>query len=58
MGFTTLGKVDRETLGYFPSAHGLQLSSSALRERLGLMWYKHNYGKGVLAPVASPAPAR
>lgn len=58
MGFTTLNKEDRETLGYFPSAYGLRLSSSALRERLGLLWYKRKYGK--VAPVAetTPAPAR
>lgn len=44
MGFTTLNKEDRKTLGYFPSAYGLQLSSQALRERLGLFWYKRKYG--------------
>jgi uncharacterized SAM-binding protein YcdF (DUF218 family) len=58
MGFTTLSKAERETLGYFPSAHGLQLSSSALRERLGLLWYKHKYGEVEPAAVALPAPAR
>ena len=36
MGFTTLGKGDRDGLGYLPSAHGLALSNLALRERLGL----------------------
>jgi uncharacterized SAM-binding protein YcdF (DUF218 family) len=58
MGFTTLNKEERETLGYFPSAHGLQLSSSALRERLGLMWYKQKYGKQEPAAETLPAPAR
>lgn len=43
MGFTTLGKGEREGLGYLPSAHGLALSSLALRERLGFMWYKYKY---------------
>jgi hypothetical protein len=57
MGFTTLNKAERETLGYFPSAHGLQLSSSALRERLGLMWYKQKYDKPEPAAGALPAPA-
>ncbi|MBI3571008.1 MAG: YdcF family protein [Gammaproteobacteria bacterium] len=57
-GFTTLNKEDRETLGYFPSAYGLQLSSSALRERLGLFWYERKYGNAVPAPEAAPAPAR
>jgi uncharacterized SAM-binding protein YcdF (DUF218 family) len=57
MGYTTLGKVDREMLGYFPSAQGLLLSSSALHERLGLMWYKHKYGKQEPAAETLPAPA-
>ena len=58
MGFTTLNKEDRETLGYFPSAYGLQLSSRALRERLGLFWYKHKYGTAEPAQVTAPAPAK
>ena len=58
MGFTTLSIQDRETLGYFPSAGGLLLSSSALRERLGLMWYKNRYDRQEPAAEALPAPAR
>jgi len=58
MGFTALNKEDRETLGYFPTAQGLQLSSSALRERLALMWYKHKHGKREPAAETLPAPAR
>jgi uncharacterized SAM-binding protein YcdF (DUF218 family) len=58
MGFTTLSKQDLETLGYFPSARGLLLSSSALRERLGLMWYKNRYDKQEPATETLPAPAR
>ncbi len=58
MGFTTLGRGEREALGYNPSAHGLQLSSTALRERLGLMWYKHKYGEAKPAPNIAPEPAR
>ena len=58
MGYTTFSKVYRETLGYFPSAYGLQLSSDALRERLGLMWYKHKYGRQEPAAETLPAPAR
>jgi uncharacterized SAM-binding protein YcdF (DUF218 family) len=54
MGFTTLNRVDRQMLGYFPSVLGMQLSSTALRERLGLVWYKHKYGN---AEPALPAPA-
>lgn len=58
MGFNTLNKEDRATLGYFPSAYGLRLSSSALRERLGLFWYQRKYGSAQAAPETAPAPAR
>ena len=58
MGFTTLDKEDRETLGYFPSVFGLQLSSTALHEQLGLMWYQHHYGGGAPAAESPLAPAR
>ncbi len=58
LGFTTLDKGERESLGYYPSAYGLYLSSGALRERLGLMWYKRKYGQGEPAPAVTPAPAR
>lgn len=57
MGFTTLNKQDRETLGYFPSVFGMQLSSTALREHLGLMWYQHKYGGEAPAAEAPLAPA-
>lgn len=58
MGFSTLNKEDRETLGYFPSAYGLRLSSNALRERLGLFWYQRKYGSAPAALETVPAPAR
>lgn len=58
MGFSTLNKEDRETLGYFPSAYGLRLSSNALRERLGLFWYQRKYESAELAPEPTPASAR
>lgn len=58
MGFSTLNKEDRETLGYFPSAYGLRLSSNALRERLGLFWYQRKYGSAEPAAETTPAPAR
>lgn len=59
MGFNTLNKEDRKTLGYFPSAYGLRLSSNALRERLGLFWYQRKYGAAESpATEASPTPAR
>lgn len=58
MGFTTLGKGDRDGLGYLPSAHGLALSNLALRERLGFLWYKfrHEIQPAVL-PDKKPASA-
>jgi uncharacterized SAM-binding protein YcdF (DUF218 family) len=58
MGFNTLNKEDRESMGYFPSAGGLRLSSAALRERLGLFWYQRKYGSAQVAPETAPAPAR
>jgi uncharacterized SAM-binding protein YcdF (DUF218 family) len=58
MGFNTLNKEDRETLGYFPSANDLRLSSNALRERLGLFWYQRRYRSVEPAPETAPAPAR
>ena len=58
MGFSTLNKQDRETLGYFPSAYGLRLSSNALRERLGLFWYQRKYGAAEPAPATAPTPTR
>ncbi len=57
MGFTTLGKEGRETLGYYPSARGLWLSSMALHERLGLIWYRHKYEAGEPVTATAPAPA-
>jgi hypothetical protein len=58
MGFNTLNKEDRETLGYFPSAYGLRLSSSALRERMGFFWYQRKYALAEAVPEIAPAPAR
>lgn len=58
MGFTTLGKGEREGLGYLPSAHGLALSSLALRERLGLVWYKYKFQiQPAVLPDKKPASA-
>jgi uncharacterized SAM-binding protein YcdF (DUF218 family) len=58
MGFSTLNKEDRETLGYFPSAYGLRLSSNALRERMGLFWYQRKHGSAEPVPETAPAPGR
>ncbi|MCR4301646.1 MAG: YdcF family protein [Sulfuricaulis sp.] len=57
MGFTTLNKEDRETLGYFPSASGMHLSSVALREQLGIVWYKLKHDSAKPPPATTPAPA-
>ena len=57
MGFTTLNKEDREILGYFPSAYGLQLSSRAWRERLGLFWYQRKYSSRAAQVKKIPAAA-
>ena len=58
MGFTTLSKGEREGLGYLPSAHGLALSSLALRERLGLIWYKYKFQiQPTTLPEKKPAAA-
>jgi len=51
MGFSTLGKGEREGLGYLPSMHGLALSTLALRERLGLAWYKYKYATAATVPA-------
>lgn len=56
MGFTTLGKGEREGLGYLPSARGLKLSSRALHERLGLVWYK--YAAAAVLPTADQPAAK
>jgi uncharacterized SAM-binding protein YcdF (DUF218 family) len=58
MGFSTLTKEGRGSLGYYPSANGMRLSSNALYERLGLMWYKHKYSTTEAVTDATPAPAR
>jgi uncharacterized SAM-binding protein YcdF (DUF218 family) len=58
VGFGTLNKEDREMLGYLPSASGLHMSSTAIRERLGLVWYKYKHGSAAAAPEVAPAPAR
>jgi uncharacterized SAM-binding protein YcdF (DUF218 family) len=55
MGYTTLDKQERNTLGYFPSMDSLQRSSTALRERFGLMWYKYKYS--AVEPAKGTAPA-
>ena len=38
--FTTLDRAHRGWLGYLPSTHGLSLSSIALREKIGSLYYE------------------
>jgi uncharacterized SAM-binding protein YcdF (DUF218 family) len=53
IGFHTLSAADRTYLGYLPSSHGLSMSSLAIRERIGLLWYK---SKSFAPTRASPTP--
>ena len=64
-GFTTLSNRDRNFHRFLPSAGGLWLSSLALRERLGLVWYRLKYASSTgentgdvpaRAPAMMPAP--
>ncbi len=58
MGLTTLGRRGRTVHAYLPSAWGLYLSSLALREHLGYLWYQLAYrnidSAGQAQPAASP----
>ena len=58
-GFTTLGYRGRTVHAYLPSAGGLYLSSLALREHLGYLWYQLAYrnidSAGQAQPATSPA---
>ena len=54
-GFSKPGKQDSGILGYLPTESGLSLSSMALRERLGLIWYQRKFRAP--APALEPSPA-
>lgn len=41
--FNTLNRRERGILGYLPSAEGLYWTRTALRERLGYLWYRFKY---------------
>lgn len=58
MGFATLTKEERGILGYLPSAKGLALSSAALHERLGLLWYKLRHASAEASQENVPAVTR
>lgn len=54
-GFHTLSASDRTWLGYLPTGGGLNMSSLALRERIGLLWYKsQSFAPAVALPAAKP----
>ncbi|MHB8347222.1 MAG: YdcF family protein [Acidiferrobacterales bacterium] len=48
-GFATLGATYSGLLGYLPSTKGLKMSTTALRERLGFLWYNLAYN----APIST-----
>lgn len=53
MGYSTLTRAERGLVGFFPSARGLAMSSRALHEHLGWLWYRYR----AQAPAADrPAP--
>ena len=53
MGYSTLTRAERGLLGFFPSAKGLAMSSHALHEHIGWLWYRYRSE----APAATrPAP--
>ena len=47
--FNTLSKRERGVLGYLPSAEGLYWTRTAVRERLGYLWYRFKYPPEVVA---------
>ncbi len=59
-GFVTLGQKYTGILGYLPSAEGMEISSTALRERLGFIWYNFVHGSPPATTgankVSAPAP--
>jgi uncharacterized SAM-binding protein YcdF (DUF218 family) len=50
-GFHSLSAADRTWLGFLPSSRGLSMTSLALHERIGLLWYKSQ--SFAPSPVAS-----
>ena len=45
-GFSHLGREDTRLLGYLPSARGMRMSSLAIRERIGYVWYTFKQTSG------------
>jgi uncharacterized SAM-binding protein YcdF (DUF218 family) len=58
MGFTTFTSMERNFLGYLPSARGLELGNLALHERIGLFWYRsRDQADAALTPDSAPTAA-
>jgi uncharacterized SAM-binding protein YcdF (DUF218 family) len=58
MGFTTFTGVERNFLGYLPSADGLELGSLAFHERIGLLWYRsRDEADAAMTPDTTPTAA-
>lgn len=57
-GFDTLTRKEREGLAYLPSAHGMYLTSIALHERLGFLWYESQDTSKPAGDHAVPAGAK
>ncbi len=55
-GFVTLGQKYTGILGFLPSAEGMEITSTALRERLGFVWYNFVHGSPPAPTVADKVP--
>ncbi len=56
MGFSTLTRAERGLLGFLPSARGLVMSSRALHEHIGWLWYRYRAEESQ-APVRATSGA-
>jgi uncharacterized SAM-binding protein YcdF (DUF218 family) len=57
-GFDTVTRRDREGLAYLPSARGMYLTSIALREQLGILWYETKDSSGAADEKKLPATTK
>lgn len=57
-GFDTLTRKDREGFAYLPSARGMYLTSIALHEQLGFLWYETKDTGAPVSDKAVPAAAK
>ncbi len=51
-GFHMLSAADRTYLGFLPTSKGLRMTGIAIRERIGLLWYKSQSFAPAMAPVS------